>query len=287
MIICVDLYAFVNMVTIWLLTGRSGQKQRGAVTVQQVALVTGSVRGIGLAAAQALAREDFAIAVNGPVLDAEMAEAVALIAAQGATTFMAPFDVTDLAAHDAVLERIEDALGPLTTLVNNAGVGVMARGDLLDVTEASWDRCLSVNTKAMFFLSQAFARRLLHRNRDANLFHSIINVTSANASAVAVQRAEYCASKAGAAMVSKALAVRLGPENIAVYDVQPGLIATAMTAPVIDSYAKRAAEGLTLFPRVGTPEEMGTIIASLAAGKLPYTTGQVISADAGLLVSRF
>jgi NAD(P)-dependent dehydrogenase (short-subunit alcohol dehydrogenase family) len=143
-----------------------------------------------------------------------------------------------------------------------------------------------VNTKAMFFLSQAFAKRLLSRQRPA-LFHAIINVTSSNAMAVAVQRAEYCASKAAAAMVSKTLAVRLGPENIAVYDVQPGLIATEMTAPVIEMYRKRAEDGLTLFPRVGLPEDMGTIIASLATGKLPYTTGQVISADAGLLVPRF
>ena len=127
---------------------------------------------------------------------------------------------------------------------------------------------------------------LLARPRPA-LFHAIINVTSANAVAVAVQRAEYCASKAAAAMVSKAFAVRLGTENIAVYDVQPGLIATEMTAPVIDSYARRAADGLTLLPRVGQPDEMGTIIATLASGRLPYTTGQVISADAGLLVSRF
>jgi NAD(P)-dependent dehydrogenase (short-subunit alcohol dehydrogenase family) len=76
-------------------------------------------------------------------------------------------------------------------------------------------------------------------------------------------------------------------KNIAVYDVQPGLIATDMTAPVIESYRKRAADGLTLLPRVGEPEEMGRIIAALAAGKLPYTTGQAISADGGLLVSRF
>jgi 3-oxoacyl-[acyl-carrier protein] reductase len=81
--------------------------------------------------------------------------------------------------------------------------------------------------------------------------------------------------------------VRLGPENIAVYDVQPGLIATDMTAPVIEMYRKRAEDGLTLFPRIGTPEDMGAIIASLASGRLPYTTGQVISADAGLLVPRF
>ncbi|MEO6300518.1 MAG: 3-ketoacyl-ACP reductase [Paracoccaceae bacterium] len=252
----------------------------------QVALVTGSSRGIGLAAAKALAQAGFAIAVNGPSDDAELRAAVAEVAAIGPAV-PAPFDVTDIAGHDAALARIEAALGPLTTLVNNAGVGVLSRGDLLDVSEASWDRCLSVNTKAMFFLSQAFAKRLLARPRDANLFHAIINVTSANAIAVAVQRAEYCASKAAAAMVSKALAVRLGPENIAVYDVQPGLIATEMTAAVIASYRKRAEEGLTLLPRVGQPAEIGMIIASLATGRLPYTTGQVISADAGMLVPRF
>ena len=253
----------------------------------QVALVTGSSRGIGLAAAEALAREGFSVATNGPADDAELQAAVQRVAALGRPVIAAPFDVTNIGAHEAALTRIEAALGPLTTLVNNAGVGVLKRGDLLDVSEESWDRCLTVNTKAMFFLSQAFARRLLARDRDAKLFHSIVNVTSSNAVAVAVQRAEYCASKAAAAMVSKALAVRLGAENIAVYDVQPGLIATEMTAPVIESYRKRAEEGLTLFPRIGQPEDMGAIIASLASGRLPYTTGQAIAADGGMLVPRF
>lgn len=255
--------------------------------MRQAALVTGSSRGIGLAAAEALAREGFSIALNGPVADEELARAKERVAALGVPVVEAAFDVSDLAAHDAELARIEAELGPLTTLVNNAGVGVLQRGDLLDVSEASWDRCLSVNAKAVFFLSQAFARRLLARERPDDLFHSIVNVTSSNAVAVAVQRSEYCASKAAAAMVSKALAVRLGPENIAVYDVQPGLIATDMTAPVIESYRRRAAEGLTLLPRIGQPEEMGAIIAALASGRLPYTTGQAISADAGMLVPRF
>ncbi len=250
------------------------------------ALVTGSSRGIGLAVAEALAREGFAVAVNGPADDAELAAAVARIEALGVPAVAAPFDVTAIGGHDAALERIEQTFGPLTTLVNNAGVGVLQRGDLLEVSEQSWDRCLSVNAKALFFLSQAFAKRLLSRKRPA-LFHSIVNVTSSNAVAAAEQRAEYCASKAAASMVSKTLAVRLGREEIAVYDVQPGLIATEMTAPVIDSYRARAEQGLTLFPRVGQPDEIGTLIASLASGRLPYTTGLAIPADAGMLVPRF
>ncbi|WP_421594629.1 3-ketoacyl-ACP reductase [Shinella sp. M27] len=257
-----------------------------AASARAVALVTGSSRGIGLAVAEALAKEGFAIAVNGPADDAELAAAVARIAALGVPVAAAPFDVGAIGAHEAALDAVEEKLGPLTTLVNNAGVGVLKRGDMLEVSEESWDRCISINAKALFFLSQAFARRLLARAR-APLFHSIVNVTSSNAVAVAEQRSEYCASKAAASMVSKALAVRLGRENIAVYDVQPGLIATEMTAPVIEAYRDRAAQGLTLFPRVGEPAEVGTLIASLANGRLPYTTGLSIPADAGMLVPRF
>ena len=253
----------------------------------QVALVTGSSRGIGLAAARALAAEGFAVALNGPADDEELRAAVQGLAATGARVMAVPFDVSDLGAHDAALAAVEAGLGPLTTLVNNAGVGVLERGDPLNVSEESWNRCLEINAKAVFFLTQAFARRLLARERAPDLFHSIVNVTSSNAVAVAVPRAEYCASKAAAAMVSKTWAVRLGQENIAVYDVQPGLIETDMTSPVIDHYRERAEDGLTLFPRVGTPSDLGGIIASLASGKLPYTTGQAISADAGMLVPRF
>ncbi|MFT8721996.1 MAG: 3-ketoacyl-ACP reductase [Acetobacter malorum] len=253
----------------------------------QVALVTGASRGIGLAVAEALAKEGFSLAVNGLADDDELAAAVRHLSAFGVAVMALPFDVTKQESCSDIFAKIEAKLGPVTTLVNNAGVGVMQRGDLLDVSPESWDRCFAVNAKAVFFLSQAFARYLLARPRSAEVFHSIVNITSSNAVAVATARSEYCASKAAAAMVSKTLAVRLGAENIAVYDVQPGLIATEMTAPVIEHYRKRAADGLTLFPRVGQPAEIGRIVAALAAGNLPYTTGQVISADAGMLVPRF
>lgn len=253
----------------------------------QVALVTGSGRGIGLAIAKALAAADFSIALNDLGRDEELTAVVEAMRRQGFRAVAIPGDVSGLSGHEDLLRKAEDALGPLTTLVNNAGVGVLSRGDLLDVTEESYDRCMAVNAKAHFFLTQAFARRLLGSKRSSALFYSIVNVTSSNAVAASVQRGEYCASKAAAAMISKVFAARLGPEGIAVFDVQPGLIDTEMTAAVKETYQRRAQEGLTLFPRLGQPDDIGTIVRSLATGALPYMTGQVLSADAGMLVARF
>lgn len=254
---------------------------------RQAALVTGASRGIGLGVALALGERGFDVALNGLVDDEELDRAAGAVAETGARVVKVAGDVSLLAGHDGLLQQAEAALGPLTTLVNNAGVGVMSRGDLLDVTEESYDRCMAVNAKAHFFLTQAFARRLLSRDRNDGRFYSVVNVTSSNATAVAVQRGEYCASKAAAAMISKVFAVRLGAENIAVYDVQPGLIETDMTRPVLEMYRRRVEEGMTLLPRMGQPADLGHIIATLAEGALPYTTGHVISADAGMLVSRF
>ncbi len=257
-------------------------------TPRQAALITGSSRGIGLATAAALARAGFDVAVNGPEDDAELAAAVETVARHGGKVVKVPGDISRTENHEAMLDMAEAGIGPLTTMVNNAGVSVLSRGDLLDVTEESYDRCMAINTKALFFLSQAFARRLVKRDRGDGRFYSLINVSSSNAVAVAVQRGEYCASKAAAAMISKVFAVRLGGEGIAVYDIQPGVIDTDMTSAVKDTYERRVAEqGLTLLPRMGRPAEVGQIIATLAAGALPYTTGHVISADGGMLVPRF
>ncbi len=247
------------------------------------AFVTGARRGIGRAIALALAGAGFDVAVNDVADSAELQATIGEISACGVKAVAVIGDISDLAAHRPMLEKAEAVLGPLTTLVNNAGVSVQNRGDLLDVTPESYDRCLNVNTRGTFFLTQTFAKRL----QPSESHRSIVTISSANATGVSITRGEYCISKAGVSMMSKLFAARLSNEGVGVYEIQPGFIETDMTAPSKARYDKLIDEGLTVIKRFGTPEEVGRIALTLAQGLLPYTTGQVIQADAGLMMVRY
>jgi NAD(P)-dependent dehydrogenase (short-subunit alcohol dehydrogenase family) len=247
------------------------------------AFVTGARRGIGRAIALALAGTGFDVAVNDVADSAELQATAAEISALGVKSMAVIGDISDIGAHAAMLEKAEAAMGSLTTLVNNAGVSVQSRGDLLDVTPESYDHCLNVNTRGTFFLTQAFAKRL----RPSEYHRSIVTISSANASGVSITRGEYCVSKAGVSMMSKLFAARLSNEGVGVYEIQPGFIETDMTAPSKARYDKLIGEGLTVIKRFGTPEEVGRIALTLAQGLLPYTTGQIIQADAGLMMVRY
>jgi NAD(P)-dependent dehydrogenase (short-subunit alcohol dehydrogenase family) len=247
------------------------------------AFVTGARRGIGKAIALALAGAGFDVAVNDAADSAELQATVGEISACGVKAVAVVGDISDLAAHRPMLDKAEAVLGPLTTLVNNAGVSVQNRGDLLEVTPESYDRCLNVNTRGTFFLTQAFAKRL----KPSASHRSIVTISSANASGVSITRGEYCISKAGVSMMSKLFAARLSNEGVGVYEIQPGFIETDMTAPSRARYDKLIDEGLTVIKRFGTPDEVGRIALTLAHGLLPYTTGQIIQADAGLLMVRY
>jgi NAD(P)-dependent dehydrogenase (short-subunit alcohol dehydrogenase family) len=248
-------------------------------------LVTGARRGIGKAIALALAAADFDVVVSDVEDGGELTAVSKAIANMGMKTAAIVADISRIEQHERLLDEARAALGPLTTLVNNAGVSVMSRGDLLDVTPESFDRCVNVNTRGTFFLTQAFARRL--RDVPSHCHRAIINITSTNADAASITRGEYCISKAGASMMTKLFASRLSDEDIGVYEIQPGFIATDMTAPSREKYDKLIENGLTVIKRFGQPEEVARIAVTMAQGLLPYTSGQVVRADGGLMTVRY
>lgn len=251
----------------------------------QTALVTGARRGIGRAIALALADAGFDIAIVDLEKSDDLLAVSAEIAAKGRQTVAIAGDIARIDDHPRMLDEARAALGDLTTLVNNAGVSVLSRGDLLDVTPESYDRCLDINTRGTFFLTQAFARRLVNVSGPGH--RSIVTVSSANAIAPSILRGEYCVSKAALSMMSKLFATRLSNHGIGVYEIQPGFIETDMTAPSKAKYDKLIDEGLTVIKRFGTPTEVARIAVTLATGLLPYTSGQIIQADAGLLTVRY
>ena len=249
------------------------------------AFVTGARRGIGRAIALALAHEGYDVAVNDIAPSAELEKAVSDIRNMGRQCIAVVGDISKIETHVALLDAAEN-IGPLTTLVNNAGVSVLHRGDLLDVTVDSYDLCMDVNARATFFLCQAFARRLLERPRPA-LHHSIITISSANAVALSIMRSEYCVSKAAVSMVSKLFAARLSNEGIGVYEIRPGFIDTDMVAPSKAKYDRLINDGLTVVKRFGLPEEVARVACTMAKGLLPYTVGEAIAVDGGLLSVRY
>jgi NAD(P)-dependent dehydrogenase (short-subunit alcohol dehydrogenase family) len=218
--------------------------------------------------------------------DESLEETSRRVESSGVRAIRRKLDIADLESHSAFLQEAQKAIGELTCLVNNAGVSVLSRGDLLSVSPESFDRCLGINTRGTFFLTQAFARMLLSRS-SAEANRSIITITSSNAQAVSVSRGEYCISKAGLSMASKLFAARLANSGIAVFEIQPGLIATEMTAPVKANYDRAIDDGLTATSRWGTPDDVAEVVAAMATGKLPYTVGLAVPVDGGLLMPRF
>lgn len=252
-----------------------------------VAIVTGARRGIGRAIALSLAHAGFDLVLTDIAVTDELVAVVGDVLASGGRGIALACDLRDIGAHAPFLEAAESAMGRLDCLVNNAGVSVLARGDLLDVTAQAYDHCMEVNTRGTFFMTQAFARHLLATEPAQDHHRSIITITSSNAQAASIQRGEYCVSKAALSMVSTLFAVRLGGEGIGVYEVVPGLIETEMSSVSKPRYDAAIESGWLVQPRWGRPEEVGSAVAVLAKGLLPYTVGQAIRVDGGMLIHKY
>lgn len=241
-----------------------------------VAVVTGAARGIGRAICEALAAESWRVA-GLDVGDGDRVPGVRYWTA----------DVADIAAHGALLDAVTAELGLPRCLVNNAGVTSLRRGDLLDLTPESYDRCMAVNLRGAFFLTQQFARRLVAAPRPASgPPRSIVFIGSANAEIVGEQRADYCISKAGVAMMSKLFAARLAEHAIHAFEIRPGVIATDMTAPARARYDAFIAGGGVPLGRWGEAADVARTVATIARGDLPFCTGVHLDVGGGLHLHR-
>jgi 3-oxoacyl-[acyl-carrier protein] reductase len=250
-----------------------------------VALVTGARRGIGRACATALAASGFDIAASDVVVDAESQAALTAFQDAGATAAFFQHDVADIASHAALIEAILARFGRIDCLVNNAGRAPVLRGDILDLLPENYDVAMAVNLRGGLFLTQAVARVMLAGATPSSP-RTIVSITSVSAEMVSPDRAEYCISKAGMAMAMRAFAVRLAPHAIAVFEVRPGIIRTAMTAGVAARYDEVIAAGLVPARRWGEPADVGRLVASLATGQFAFATGSVIASDGGLSLPR-
>jgi 3-oxoacyl-[acyl-carrier protein] reductase len=239
--------------------------------MKRVALVTGGSRGIGLGIAQALLKDGFEVAICGMRPTCELKK-----------FFYIQCDISDPQARAKMLAAVRQHFGRVDVLVNNAGVAPKVRADILDATEESFEYLVRTNLQGPYFLTQAVAKWMIEQKTGC-----IINVSSISATVASINRGgDYCISKAGVAMASQLWAARLGEYEILVYEVRPGVIKTDMTSAVTATYDKLFAEGLAIQKRWGTPEDVGKVVAALARGDLPYSTGAVIMVDGGLTIQR-
>jgi len=255
---------------------------------RRIALVTGGGRGIGAAAAIALAKSGFDIAIASVESADAAADVVEAVRAAGRRVLYLEHDVSEIGQHAALVERISGELGAIECLVNNAGVTSLRRGDMLELTPESFDRTLATNLRGAFFLTQTVARAMLAQPiRGENVrYRSIINITSANAEIVGMDRADYCISKAALSMMSKLFAARLASSQIHVFEIRPGIIATEMTRPATAKYdAFIAREGVPM-ARWGTPQDVAATVATLAEGRVPFATGEIVNVGGGLHLHR-
>jgi len=240
-----------------------------------IALVTGATRGIGRAIAETLARDG--ATVIGTATTADGAAAIgAHLASLGAKGEGIALDVTDAAATDAALAAIEARHGPVTILVNNAGI---TRDNLLvRMKDEEWDAIMATNLKPVFRLAKAVLRGMMKTRRGR-----IIQIGSVVGASGNAGQANYAAAKAAVVGFTKSLAQEVGSRNITVNCVAPGFIDTDMTRSL--SEAQRTAL-LARIPlgKLGTPQDIADAVAFLAGPRAAYVTGATLHVNGGMLM---
>lgn len=236
-----------------------------------IALVTGAAQGIGYACAQALTEDGYRVVL------ADVKESVEK-AAENLGGIGLVCDMGDPDAIATMFDSIEAQSGPVSALVNNAGIALP--GDFLDYDLATFDRVLAVNLRSVFVATQRAAKAMVANG----ITGAIVNMSSINAQVAIPAIPAYCASKGGVMQLTKVAALALAKHNIRVNAVGPGSIDTEMMAGVnANPEAFKMAMSRTPLGRAGTAREIGDVVAFLCSQKASYVTGETIYVDGGRL----
>lgn len=251
-------------------------------------LVTGGGRGIGRGICLTLAANGFSVLINYAGNE-EAANETLRLCREAAPSSSQHFsiikaDISGSLAREILVEQAFQATGSLDGLVNNAGVAPLERADILDMSEASFDRLMHINLRGPVLLTQQIANRW--KDQGELQGKMIIFISSVSATMVSTNRAEYCISKAGLGMAASLFASRLAQEGTLVYEIRPGIIKTDMTSAVQEKYDTLLGQGIVPQMRWGLPEDIGRTVNALLQGGLPFSTGTVIPVDGGLAIPR-
>ena len=242
----------------------------------RVALVTGASRGIGAATATALARAGTAVALAARSVEG-LNDVAAAIRDAGGQAFPVATDMADPALVETLIGKVVDEFGGVDILVNNAGILPTAtRSERVD--RAEWERVIAINLTAPWLLACR-----AHDSMAARGGGVVVNVTSTASFYPSIGLAHYCSAKAALEMTTKALALEWARESIRVLSVAPGRVDTDLVRPIVAWDEKRGARPNPL-NRLGTPAEVGGVIAFLCSDAAAYITGSTIGLDGGELI---
>ena len=244
--------------------------------MEKIALVTGSSRGIGRAIATELAHQGYAVCINYRVHKDCADDLVEKLTAEGCRAMAVQADVADRAQVNEMVKKVEESFGPVSLLVNNAGVAGQAL--FQDITDELWHRYFAVNVDGSFHTIQAVLPHMLHEHEGC-----IVNISSMWGLRGASCEVTYSATKAALIGFTRSLAAELAPTHIRVNCVAPGVIKTDMLDALPDGVLPQLAEETPL-RRIGVPEDIAHAVAYLADEKASFVTGQVLTVDGGFIL---
>lgn len=240
--------------------------------MNKVALVTGSSRGIGAATAALLARNGWAVCINYIERRDKAEDLAAKLTGEGCRVMVCQADVSSAEAVNAMVRKIEEQLGHVTLLVNNAGIAEQIQ--FQDISAEYWHRIFDVNLGGCFNTIQAVLPNMLHEHEGC-----IVNVSSIWGQHGASCESSYSATKHAIIGLSRSLAAELAPTNIRVNCVAPGVIDTDMVKVLGEEALDSLARDVIPLGRLGSPAEIADAILYLARAQ--YVTGQVLGVDGG------